>query len=243
MAFIPRYAKIIQSGDLLELYEYEKEPTPKKPNTKRSKRYKKYKSDRHIARAVANFRRKVRATLQLGTPYLLTLTMGDIVDIGVAFKLYTQFGARLRRVYGKEIAWITVPEFQKRGAVHFHILIWNLSHEAYLTERNTRRIQNLWGYGYVDIASTDGSPKLSGYLAKYMSKAMHDDRLFGKKAYSCSRNTLRSVSINSQTAVALIKEEFSLETLPPTTDREYDTEWLGKARRRSYEGTIEKKLQ
>ena len=244
-SFEPKYEKIVQSGDLIEVYQYEHAPIPKKPTVKRSKRYKKYKSDRHIARAVFNFRRKARATVQLGIPHMLTLTMGDIVDLATANKLYTQFGVRLRKLYGKDVAWIAVPEFQKRGAVHYHALIWNLPHDIHITERDTRGIQNLWGYGYVDVIATDGSPKLSGYLAKYMSKAMHDSRLFGKKAYSCSRNTLSSVSNNSQASVAFLKEEFGIDTpdstLHPSREREYDTKWLGKARYRAYDATIENK--
>jgi hypothetical protein len=245
-SFTPRYEKVVQSGDLIEIYQYEKEPLPKKISSKRRKRYKKFRSDKHVKRAVFNFRRKARATLVLGAPHMLTLTMGEIVDISTAYKLFTEFGVRLRKVYGKSLVWITVPEFQKRGAVHFHTLIWKLPHEAHITEHDTRGIQNLWGYGYVDVIATDGSPKLSGYLAKYMSKAMHDERLFGKKAYSCSRNALSSVSLNGQASVALFKEDFQIDTdnsdMKPTREREYESKWMGKVRYRAYEGTINKDL-
>jgi hypothetical protein len=247
-SFKPRYTKVVQSGDLIEVYEYEKAPTNKRffVTKKRRKRYKGYKSERHIKRAVFTFRRKVRATQMLGKPHMFALTMVEITDIATAYKLFTEFGVRLRKVFGKNVVWIAVPEFQKRGAVHFHALIWNLPYETEQSERNGRRIQHLWGYGYADCIHTDGSTALSGYLAKYMSKAMHDERLFGKKAYSCSRNALSSVSLNGQASVALFKEDFQIDTdnsdMKPTREREYESKWMGKVRYRAYEGTINKDL-
>jgi hypothetical protein len=178
---------------------------------------------------------------------MLSLTMLAIVDIAVANKLFTQFGVRLKKEFGKQVVWLAVPEFQKRGAVHFHVLIWNLPNEIHIEEeapgRNRRRIQHLWGYGYVDCIATDGSPKLSGYLAKYMSKAMHDDRLFGKKAYSSSRNALPVVSLNTQTSIAFFKDEFDIDIpngIMPTKEREYKSKWLGWVRYRAFEVKIEK---
>jgi len=50
------------------------------------------------------------------------------------------------------------------------MLLWGLDQECE-KERTERRIQNLWGWGYVDCLATDGRPNLAGYLAKYMEKA------------------------------------------------------------------------
>lgn len=198
-----------------------------------------FKSERHINRAKQNFHNKVRATLVLGKPHLVTLTMLPIVNIKIAYALFTQFGTRMRKVFGKDIVWIAVPEFQKRDAVHFHVLMWRLPYDTEKTEPQNRRIQNLWGYGYVDVIATDGGGGLSGYLAKYMSKAMSDYRLFGKKAYSCSRNALSSVFVSSKTAVAFFREEFDLANRKPTKDYIYETRWLGRVRQREYDGTID----
>ena len=241
------YEKIVQSGDLLEVYQYEKMPFPpriRKRSKRRSERLP-FKSERHIKRAVFNFRRRARANLVFGNPHMVTLTMFEIVDVAEAYAIFTQFGVRMRKEFGDAIIWITVPEFQKRGAVHFHVLIWNLPYEIHVTERTTRTIQHLWGQGFVDIISTDGSPKLSGYLAKYMSKAMHDERLVGKKAYSCSRNALSPVSFNTETQIAFLKDEFGIDKDPnlhPFKEREYATKWLGQARYRAFENTIDDKL-
>ena len=242
--FKPGYEKLVQSGTLLERYQYQKVPYPVKHVGKRTKRYKKFKSENHIKRAIFHFQRRVLSTLVMGSPHFVTLTMLDVVSIQEAYRLFTEFGVRLRKEYGEKIIWIIVPEFQERGAVHFHCLIWHLPHDIHLTERDNRRIQNLWAYGFVDIISSDGSPKLSGYLAKYMSKAMHDERLFGQKAYSCSRNALSPVFLTTKTEVAYTKDEFGLDeadsVVKPSREREYETKWLGHARYRAYTVPIEK---
>lgn len=113
--------------------------------------------------------------------------------------------------------------------------MWDLPPEYAENETYTRRIQNLWRYGYVDIVQTDGSPKLSSYLAKYMRKAMHDKRLMGKKAYSASRNILRPVSFNTQPAVDFACEAWGIgPDTKPNMEREYYTPYLGTCRYRAY---------
>ncbi len=244
------YTKIIQSGDLIEKYEYEKPPPERVPRKVKPGRIAPW-SDQlteerradcihkrrisSINRCRQSFFRLVRANLHAGAPILLTLTMLDIVDLRTAYACYHEFGQRLRRIIGKNTSWIAVPEFQKRDAVHFHVLIWNLPHEYIETEPDTRRIQNLWRAGYVDLVQTDGSPKLATYLAKYMSKAMQDPRLLGQKAYSASRNILRPVSFNTQTSVNTACEVWGItDETKPEYDREFDTKWMGKCRYTSY---------
>jgi len=237
------YSKAIFSGDLIEKYEYEYGPpvrNVKKPGRgKIAPRLVSTQKEREanlerrrassIIRSRQSFHRLVRTNLQKGKPYLLTLTMLQVVDLAAAYGIYHEFTQRFRRVIGKDSAWIAVPEFQKRGAVHFHILIWDLPYELGKTERDTRRIQNLWREGYVDCIPTNGSPRLASYLGKYMSKAMQDPRLLGKRAYSATRNVLRPVSLNTKTSIDAASEAWGLtrDTLP-TIKREYDAKWMGK---------------
>lgn len=246
-----KYRKLIQSGNLTELYEYEREPQRVVPRKNKRGRVAPWGTSQlteagladwlqkrrvsSINRCRESFRRLVRANLSKPPPVLLTLTMLDIVDLRTAYRCYHEFGQRMRRTCGVGPSWIAVPEFQKRGAVHFHVLIWDLPYELIESEADTRRIQNLWRYGYVDLVPTDGSPKLSSYLAKYMSKAMQDSRLLGKKAYSASRNILRPVSLNTPTSVDFACADWGITPeKKPDIDREYETQWLGKCRYRAY---------
>jgi len=239
------YIKIVQSGDLIEKYSYERSPSPKRllkksserilTDIQRANRALHGRRDTSVVRAKKSFRRLVRSNLLGERPHLLTLTMLDIVPIESAYVCFTAFGQRLRKFYRAPLAWVSVPEFQKRGAVHFHVLVWGLPYDEATTERATRRIQNLWGYGYVDLVPTDGSPKIASYLAKYMSKSMSDLRLSGKKAYCSSRNLLRPVSTAIASEVDALSAEWGLDVdISPQVERSYGTLFLGRCEFKSY---------
>ena len=212
-----------------------------------------------ITRCRKSFFRLVRANMSKSPPALLTLTMLEIVDIAEAYQCLHKFGQRLRRTFGKSLSWIAVPEFQKRGAVHFHILIWEVpaelpcilgktyrdstgkKHRQHLCpedrqcERRTRVIASIWKYGFVDLEKTDGSPKLATYLAKYMTKTISDSRLLKKKAYNATRNILRPEIYNNPFQVSIVLEMWDItKDTKPEYERKYDTKWLGQCRYTTY---------
>ena len=141
------------------------------------------------------FRRVVCSNLTANeNPILVTLTHkeneGDISKSNRLFKLFIQ---RCRIKYGGAFRYIAVPEFQRRGAVHYHALFWGLPAGLHSRERETRELANVWRNGFTDIILTDGNEKLSSYLAKYMIKNLQDERLWNHKVYFCSRNIKRPI--------------------------------------------------
>lgn len=231
------YVKIIKSGNLIEQWEYEKEPVVRKQrrfkvNIKRSGR-----SWANLERSRKAFYRLVRANLTGDArPALLTLTMYQNYGIAYSYKCFTAYIRRLRdsSIIG-QFRYITVPEFQKRGAVHFHCLIWGITDDIIDNERSTRLLQSRWLYGFLDITRTDGSPKLAGYLSKYMSKAMQDIRLMAQKGYTASRNIMRPMCLNTPTQISYKEDIIGLST-HYQLDKQYsfNTKWLGKANYKSY---------
>jgi len=236
---IMAYVKVVQSGTLLEIYEYERElPRRKikiqKRKTERTRVSISRRRD-NVARLKKNFVRLIRANLDgNGNPILFTFTMVEVVRIFTGYECFTRFVERLRWKYGKDFRYIAVPEFQKRGAVHFHVLAWGLPEKIVQNERIDRTIQRLWGYGFVDCVSTDGSPRLATYLGKYMQKAVFDDRLLSQKAYVCSRNVLRPLSYPYAQAVANADLIWGVDTLV-AFKKSFDTIWLGRCDYTSYE--------
>lgn len=185
------------------------------------------------------FRRIVCSNLEsIENPLLITFThkenLGDISESNRLFKLFIQ---RARIKYGKEFRYIAVPEFQRRGAVHYHALFWGLPIELYYRERQTRELANIWGNGYTDIVLTDGNEKLSSYLAKYMIKNLQDDRLWNHKVYFCSRNIRRPVIVSGFETFKFIEKDYNLDALTPVVERKYDTQWLGEGRYRLFDAS------
>lgn len=234
------YEIIKRSGTLLEYWKYERSLLPKKAYIRREDPdrtgYRKHATRRpdNVRRSVSRFRRLVRSNLVPGDDAtLLTLTMLQTLPLKASWPLLTQFFQRLRMESSTSIRYIAVPEFQKRGAVHFHALIWGLKKETIQQESTTRRIQHLWGRGFIDCINTDNSPKLAGYLSKYLSKSMLDVRLGGEKAYSASRNILRSMSVSSSSFTDEEKDLIGISDTP-THVRRFDTQWLGNCQYQCY---------
>lgn len=168
-------------------------------------------------------------------PILLTLTMFEPVAWSLASRRFKDFVSRLRRRHGSRFSYIAVPEFQKRGAIHYHVLIFGLEpsaqqdRERAQTERTARYFARLWGWGFCDCVITDGSPALAGYLAKYMHKAMQDQRIGEKKAYLASGNILRPMRtpLLTQGVYDIVSPEV-IPTLPPQRVREYVSHYMGR---------------
>jgi len=165
---------------------------------------------------------------ELENPQLFTITYeANMVDLSIGYRDFKSFIRIMRSVFGKSFRYIAVPEFQERGAVHFHALFWGLPASVYKTERRSRRIRAMWGRGHVYIKKTDGSIKLAYYLGKYMSKAFEDSRLFNQKSFVASRNCLRPL-VYKGIPFSFIYEDYELSTCPILDSKQYMTQWLGR---------------
>jgi len=234
------YNKIIKYGNKMEVYEYELSPSfdlraPRKKRVQQNEFVKFNKREDNVKQAKINFRRLVEANFQSENPILLTLTHKENMDdISIGYKNLRMFIQALRYRYGKIFKYIAVPEFQSRGAIHFHTLFWNLpSHITPEQERKDRILQKIWGHGFIDLVETDGHEKLSGYLAKYLGKTFVDMRLKNQKAYVASRNIKRPEVIKN----AMLFPEFYLhldEDDKAIFDHTYKTRHLGKCRHRLF---------
>jgi len=248
------YNKAIIYNDTLELYTYEKNieylggkrtKTQGRANNKDmgndgiiTERLKAWKSRRldNKRRAVMAFRRLILANMaQSSPPLLVTCTYSqNQKDLRIGYKDFIAFIRALRFKFGQQFRYIAVPEFQKRGALHFHTLFWGLPSDLSATERSTRLVASLWNLGYVDVYLTDGDEKLSSYLAKYMSKAHDDVRLFEKKTYRCSRNVYRPV-IEKNAMLVHLEYVYGIGVdNPPCKDKSFETQWMGQGRYRLY---------
>lgn len=248
------YNKLISYGDFVELYEYE-------GNLPQYTKFKREDDNRHddpgldssgdnsdsecqeqddkrkdnVRRAVLGFRRLVGANLRLfDRPILATFTYREeFTDVSKGYEDFKYFIRNARKQFKVNFRAIYVPEFQKRGALHYHAFIWDLPDSVVAEERSTRLVAKLWGKGYVDLKVTDGNPKLISYLCKYMAKSFSDKRLLGKRAYSCTYNVLRPI-INKGVPLWFAFDEFIGVDNSPLRDSKISSLWLGEGRYRLF---------
>lgn len=127
----------------------------------------------------------------------ITLTFAEnITDIETAQTRFKYFVDKVRRVK-KDFKYLCITEFQKRGAIHYHLLC-NISIDdtklIYSQEDNPKfKHIKYWNDGYtsVEVVKKDAK-KIIGYIAKYMTKDI-DDRLFNRHRYFYSRNLTKPI--------------------------------------------------
>lgn len=131
----------------------------------------------------------------------ITLTLIDDVNYRQATRYVSDFFSRVRGAYPEvPLSYISVPEITKKGRFHFHLLVYDLPPGTAERERKTRNFQRLWQRGYVDLVpATYRSKGIAGYMAKYMAKAIGDEKYETTRGYNCSRNIkkIRSAGSNA----------------------------------------------
>ena len=243
--------KIVQSGDIIEIYEYSEGylkgytiPEDERNNRTSSETNSDDTDSRERAlkRAKANLRRLINANVgQYGkefTAKFLTLTFRDNVqDVKQANYEFQKFIKRLNyKLYGTKKAnlkYTTVIEFQKRGAIHYHTILYNM---PYL---KADEIANIWENGFIKINKIDEVDNVGAYIGEYLGqaekgqgKSAEDDRLRGQKTHFSSRGLFKPVEITDkkiveQVAAALLNEK-------ATYSATFENEHLGNISYKQY---------
>jgi hypothetical protein len=190
--------KAIVYGNKIEVYEFQKcqvSFTNKRIYYQRKKDG--IRSKASVNRARNTLFRLVESNIRAHgkyKPVFVTLTYSDnISQLRECNKNFKNFLKRLNYMIangsGESLKYVAVPEWQKRGAVHYHIVFFNLPYiDKFLLE-------DTWGHGTTNIQVVKKIRSMGAYLAKYFSKACHDSRLYGQKAYMCSRGLKRPIDI------------------------------------------------
>jgi len=234
------YTRVIQSGNTIEIYNYQKQYVPPrkrdyKKNTRRASSQDEggyaisYRRTKSVKRAKSNIIRLVQANLQRAEfPIFLTLTLERERPLELGYAYLKNFWQIIQRRTGKEVAYVGVPEWQKRGVLHFHFLVWGLGGYTQKKERSTRNLQRLWNKGFCDVRNTTHiSNGLAGYMAKYLTKALIDKRLGNRRAYTCSRNIFRPTKAGSNALNDYLDEIIPVDS-GVVEKSKYDTMWLGQ---------------
>lgn len=148
-------------------------------------------------------------------PKFLTLTFKENIRnlqeaVAELKKFVRRFNAAFDDVLLEPLKYLCVPEFQERGAVHYHMILFNL---PFLGKEEFSRIRELWPdrFELKGIAKTNDTQKVIGYVSKYVSKQTADGRFFGQKRYFCSRDLKLRITLKEAEAIATLRRDY----LPP----------------------------
>ena len=193
--------KVVRAGSVVEVYRYEKGVFTgggvsvgigRAGHGNTTEEQKKKNRELVLMRARRDLRRIINSNInQYGvSSKFVTLTFKEnLKDLDMANNEFRQFIKRLNyRVYKKKcshLKYSAVIEFQKRGAVHYHVIFYNLDYI------DAKELEEVWGKGFVKINKIDDVSNVGAYVCKYMSKDAKDDRLIGKKMYFNSRGLIK----------------------------------------------------
>jgi len=154
-------------------------------------------------RAKTTVRRKI---LTMQADRLMTLTFREnLTDIDEAWKRFHYFNKMMRTKF-PGYQYVAVPEYQKRGAVHFHIAV-----NRFFPVKSVRK---LWRracgslQGNIDITrprkGNDWNPSaIAFYLSKYLNK--HETVDFNRRRYSTGGGIQVPASITGWLAIHVDK--------------------------------------
>jgi len=201
--------KYIICGDYIQIYRYNKTHYTKDINleelkplndinfsSSKSSKINNINSNResaidykNIIRSKLSLERLVKSNISLFKSFI-TLTFKDnITNIKDANKTFNVWRTRIKKDFNN-FSYICVPEFQKRGAIHYHLLtnIDLKNTKIIIPQKDRVGCYNVkyWNSGFSSVFDLKDI-NVIGYISKYMTKDI-DNRLFGKHRYFYSQN-------------------------------------------------------
>lgn len=220
--------RVVISGNQIEIYSYEKDiiygykDKKKKSQGRRSvanDEDKEINREKVFRRARTELRRLINSNVEEDSKFL-TLTFKDnVIDLDYANNEFKKFIKRLNYHFKIKVKYSCVVEFQKRGAIHYHVILYNLRGKIDL-----HNLSSIWGHGFIKLNKIKGVDNVGAYICKYMTKS-EDNRLEGRKMYFNSRNLNKPTEIKEPEVVRSV--ESSLQNQAPkysnTFSNEYNT--------------------
>lgn len=207
--------KVVICGDYIQLYKYEssKIKYPKiedkseldlnkffennktislKPMEKTTKlKSENQIEERNMIRSKLQCQRIAKSNMKEWKSFITLTFAENIIDIKLANRRFNKFCEKIRK-HKKDFKYLCVPEFQKRGAIHYHLLT-NIDlndNKLMYTQEDNKKFKHVkyWNCGFDSVEPIINDPKkVIGYISKYMTKEI-DNRLFGHRRYFYSQN-------------------------------------------------------
>lgn len=198
--------KVVKSGNVLEVYEYKipvkvgrsggkggrKKGSAKKEEVEVNR-------EKVLNRARRDLRRIVNANVTENSKFLTLTFAENIQDIQSANREFSKFIMRLNYNLKIKVLYSAVIEFQKRGAVHYHVILYNVPQKL-----DMKVLGELWGNGFIKVNKIEHVDNVGAYICKYMTKCEDEKKLRGKKLYFNSRGLNKPEEIKEPALVKAI---------------------------------------
>jgi len=242
--------KLIISGNIIEIFKYEKSFIHGKIENKTQytgiNKNKNTNSLENRQRSIENAQRKLKRLINAnarqwkdinGRPFMpifLTFTFAEnMKDIKKANYLFTKFKQRMDYEITKKkksyLKYIAIIEFQKRGAVHYHVLFFNMP----FIERIYDKMEKIWDQGFIFVISLKETKNVASYVCKYMTKNKADKRLCGHKSYFASKKLKKPIEILDKYRIRNLKDDV-LKSVEFYEDQ-FESEFCGKIKYQRYD--------
>lgn len=228
--------KIIVSGNIIEIYDSDMYVVGKggHQETKELEQQEKNYQQQTLRRN-NNVRRLITRNFNENDKFFSLTFRKNITDLNYADNEFKKFIKRLKYQYClNDLKYLAVIEFQKRGAIHYHI-ICNLPFIPH------EELQELWGHGFVWINCIENVDNIGAYIVKYMTKETADKRLQNHKGYLCSKGLKRPLEVSNMSNKNrdlftfynnMVNEK--IKNIAPVYESEYENEFLGKTKYKQY---------
>ena len=205
--------KFIVSGDILELYEYENDiytdydlskfrNHPGRCNSSiTDEDTKKMNRAKTSNRSARNVRRLVNSNIEEYSKFVTLTFRDDVKDLKEANYIFKKFKQRLDYQLKITSKYLCVPEFTKKGRVHFHVIFFNLPFI-----KNTT-LEMIWGQGFIKINKIDNCDNVGAYVSKYMTK--DNEQMIEEKSYFTSRNLEKPLEIVNEKEIEILADSLS----------------------------------
>jgi hypothetical protein len=241
-------AKIVVSGKIVQVYEYEKttvkgiipgrngynEKEKEETQTEAENDFERVKIRMdNVYRAKTQCKRLINANAARykTSDKFVTLTFSDeITDLKTAMYEFKKFHQRLEYQVGK-VQYVCVPEIQWKRFNKYGVKVWHF-HALFfgLDSILNKTLRKIWGLGFVRINAIDRVDDLGSYVTKYMEKSFDMAQAKDQKRYFASKGLRKSTEYRGKTIDDLptIPDEYKVFSM------EYDNEKLGHVKFTQY---------
>lgn len=198
--------KIVNCGNVVEIYKYSNpiksgyKVSEKRGQREQTEEVKNENLQRSIKRSKRKIFELVNSNYVQGKSSFLTVTFKEnLTDYDLAFNYWKRFKQKVEYYYNIKLQYCGVVEFQERGAIHFHICLFNV---PYMEQNILYELWNTIVPGGINIKGIKNGEcdNVGAYMTYYMNKDLENgfgqEKYKGRKRYFYSRG-LKTADIDT----------------------------------------------